>query len=151
MMTSFPGLLGIYCFNIFLSVFNSLLENNKKKHLGTILLMEFILFDVLRIFFVFLSGTGMLNCLPPFFSISNVEHLLKNCMKAFLATWIGGPFLVICSEDTDTNETKDVMKTNNENNNTSSVNTSGLDNLALMVDWRPKEKSIIFYDDFNFD
>ena len=58
-------------------MFNGLLENNPKKHLGSILLIEYILFDVLRIFFLFLSGTGILNCLPPLFSIQDVEHLLN--------------------------------------------------------------------------
>lgn len=119
-------------------MFNGLLENNTKKHLGSILLIEYILFDVLRIFFLFLSGTGILNCLPPLFSIQDVEHLLKNVMKAFLATWIGGPFLKLCSENAIIKETKggsDVRINNNRDFPISAnVRASGLDNLALTVE-----------------
>lgn len=132
------GLLGIYGFNILLNMFNGLLENNIKKHLGSILLIEYILFDVLRIFFLFLSGTGMLNCLPPFFSIQDIEHLLKNVMKAFLATWIGGPFLKLCSENATIKETKGASDVRINNNRdipiSTNVRTCGLDNLALTVE-----------------
>ena len=58
----------------------------------------------------------MLNCLPPFYSVSNVEHLLKNCMKAFLSTWIGVPFLKYCAEENPSDKTYDV-KNESENNN----------------------------------
>ena len=75
------------------------MKHSSKRHLGPIILMEFILFDVLRLFFVFLAGTGMLNCLPPYYSVETVTHLLKNCMKAFLAAWIGVPFLKFCSTE----------------------------------------------------
>ena len=101
---------------MFLGIFSQLLQDSNKRHLGPILLLEFILFDVLRIFFVFQSGTGMLNCLPPFYSVSNVEHLLKNCMKAFLSTWIGVPFLKYCAEENPSDKTYDV-KNESENNN----------------------------------
>ena len=119
-------------------MFNGLLENNPKKHLGSILLIEYILFDVLRIFFLFLSGTGILNCLPPLFSIQDVEHLLKNIMKAFLATWIGGPFLKICSEDATIKETKDASDVTSNNNEDLSISANvkvcGQDNFALTVE-----------------
>ena len=130
--------MGIYGFNILLNMFNGVLKTNTKRHLGSILLMEYILFDVLRIFFLFLSGTGILNCLPPFFSAQDVEHLLKNIMKAFLATWIGGPFLKICSEDATIKETKDASDVRSNNNTdlsiSANVKTCGLDNLALTVE-----------------
>jgi len=74
-------IIGSYCFNIYLGLFGELLKNSNKRHLGAILLIEFILFDALRVFFIFLSGSGMLNCLPPYYSIESVEHLLKNIMK----------------------------------------------------------------------
>ena len=32
-------------------------------------------------------------------SITDVEHLLKNIMKAFLSTWIGFAFIKCCSDD----------------------------------------------------
>ena len=41
-------------------------------------------------------GSGMLSCVPPHLSLERVEHLLKNCIKAFLATFIGVPYLSIC-------------------------------------------------------
>ena len=42
----------------------------------------------------------MLTCVPPFLSQGLVVHLLKNIMKAFLATFIGFPFLNICGQET---------------------------------------------------
>ena len=50
------GLLGIYCYNIFLGPSSQYLGARSRKHLGTILLMEYVLFDVLRLFYVFLAG-----------------------------------------------------------------------------------------------
>ena len=50
------GLLGIYCYNIFLGPTSQYLGESSRRHLGTILLMEFVLFDVLRLFYVFLAG-----------------------------------------------------------------------------------------------
>ena len=136
--------MGIYGFNILLNMFNGVLKTNTKRHLGSILLMEYILFDVLRIFFLFLSGTGILNCLPPFFSAQDVEHLLKNIMKAFLATWIGGPFLKYCSEDSEVSiskETDDASNVRINNNevlpNPENMKTCGLDNLALSAENSP--------------
>ena len=141
-LTFYSGLLGIYGFNILLNMFNVLLKNNTKKHLGSILLVEYILFDVLRIFFLFLSGTGILNCLPPLFTTQDIEHLLKNIMKAFLATWIGGPFLKICSENPEeaiikkSKHASDRSINNNRDRQipASNVKTCGLDNLALSVE-----------------
>ena len=54
------GLGAIYCFNIYISIINECLQGNTKRLLGMILLVEYILFDVLRLFFTFLAGT---NCL----------------------------------------------------------------------------------------
>ena len=42
----------------------------------------------------------MLACLPPYYSVETVTHLLKNIMKAFLATWIGFPYITFCAEET---------------------------------------------------
>ena len=50
------GLIGIYCYNIYLGPIGQYLGDSSRKHMGTILLMEYILFDVLRLFYVFLSG-----------------------------------------------------------------------------------------------
>ena len=50
------GLLGIYCYNILLGPTSQYLGTSSRKHLGTILLMEYVLFDVLRLFYVFLAG-----------------------------------------------------------------------------------------------
>jgi len=77
------------------------MEGNSKRFLGIILLVEFILFDCLRLFFIFLTGTGMLTCVPPFLSQDHVVHLLKNYIKAFLATGLGLPFIKLCSENTE--------------------------------------------------
>lgn len=94
------GLGAIYCFNIYVSIINECLVDNTKRLLGTVILVEYILFDCLRLFFIFLTGTGMLTCVAPFLSQDLVVHLLKNIMKAFLATFIGIPFLKLCSEET---------------------------------------------------
>ena len=65
---AFPvGLLAIYCYTMFNFIMNDCLEGNNKKFLGIILLLEFILFDCLRLFFIFL--TGILT--------SYYKHLLK--------------------------------------------------------------------------
>ena len=54
---SFPvGLLAIYCYTMFNFMMNDCLEGNSKRFLGIILLIEFILFDCLRLFFIFLTG-----------------------------------------------------------------------------------------------
>ena len=50
------GLTGIYCYNIYLPPLSQYLGDSNRKHLGTILLMEYVLFDVLRLFYVFLAG-----------------------------------------------------------------------------------------------
>lgn len=96
---AFPvGLIAIYCYTMFNFIMNDCLEGNNKRFLGIVLLLEFILFDCLRIFFIFLTGTGMLTCVPPFLSQELVVHLLKNYMKAFLATGLGIPFIKLCSQ-----------------------------------------------------
>ena len=54
---SFPvGLLAIYCYTMFNFMMNDCLEGKSKRFLGIILLIEFILFDCLRLFFIFLTG-----------------------------------------------------------------------------------------------
>jgi len=96
---SFPvGLIAIYSYTMFNFIMNDCLEGNSKRFLGIVLLIEFILFDCLRLFFIFLTGTGMLTCVPPFLSQDLVVHLLKNYIKAFLATGLGIPFIKLCSE-----------------------------------------------------
>ena len=45
----------------------------------------------------------MLTCVPPFLSQDLVSHILKNIIKAFLATFIGIPFLKIASGKTELN------------------------------------------------
>ena len=74
--------------------------------------------EFLRLFFIFLTGkdkylpelcyelslmlgTGMLTCVHPFLSQDLVTHILKNIIKAFLATFIGLPFLKIASGRTE--------------------------------------------------
>jgi len=100
-LVSFPiGLVAIYCLNIFLVLINDCLAGNTKRLLGLVILLEFILFDCMRLFFIFLSGTGMLTCVPPYLSQDIVVHFLKNIIKAFLATFIGVPYLSMCAETT---------------------------------------------------
>merc|ERR1719278_1690415 len=80
---------------------NDCMEGNSKRLLGIVLLLEFILFDCLRLFFIFLTGTGMLTCVPPFLSQALVAHTLKNYIKAFLATFVGIPYLTLCAGNTE--------------------------------------------------
>lgn len=99
---AFPvGLLAIYCYNMVMFIISECLPGNTQKFLGIILLIQFILFDCLRLFFIFLTGTGMLTCVPPYLSQDLVSHILKNIIKAFLATFIGLPFLKIASGKTE--------------------------------------------------
>lgn len=114
-MTNILGLIGIYCYNIFIGIFNEVLKNDTRRFMGPVLLMIFILFDVLRLFFVFLVGAEMLSCLPPYYNTYIVEHLLKNIIKAFLATWIGMFFLKCCSD------VKDFVQESEANNNDDAI------------------------------
>jgi len=99
---SFPvGLIAIYAYTIFNFLMNDCLEGNSKRFLGIILLLEFILFDCLRLFFIFLTGTGMLTCVPPFLSQGLVVHTLKNYIKGFLTMFIGIPYLTMCATRTE--------------------------------------------------
>ena len=60
---SFPvGLLGIYSYTMFNVVMNDVLAGNSRRYVGVILLVEFILFDCLRLFFIFLTGKGGTTC-----------------------------------------------------------------------------------------
>jgi hypothetical protein len=52
------GLFAIYFLNIYISIINECIQGNTKRLLGTILLVEYILFDCLRLFFIFLTGLG---------------------------------------------------------------------------------------------
>jgi len=87
----------MYCFTMFNIIMEEIMEGNKTRLLGILLLVEYVLFDSQRGFFKLLTGTGMLSCVPPHLTIGRVEHLLKNCIKAFLATFIGIPYLQCCS------------------------------------------------------
>ena len=90
------GLFGIYGYNVFLVIVTRFVPDKGDFVLGLVLLVLFVLFDCTRLFFVFLSGTRMLTCVAPYMSVDIVCHFLKNCIKAFLATFIGIPFLAIC-------------------------------------------------------
>lgn len=108
-VVAFPvGLIGIYCYTMFNFLMNDCLEGNSKRFLGIVLLLQFILFDCLRLFFVFLTGTGMLTCVPPFLSQTLVAHSLKNYIKAFLTTFVGIPYLTLCTGKT---ELREAMRT----------------------------------------
>ena len=92
------GLFGIYGYNMFLIIINKFVPEKSDSFLGIILLVMFVLFDCTRMFFVFLTGTGMQTCVYPFLAVDTVSHFLKNCIKGFLATFIGIPFLTICKD-----------------------------------------------------
>ena len=82
---SFPiGLLAIYAYTMFNVLMNEVLEGNSKRFLGIVLLLQFVLFDCLRLFFIFLTGTGMLTCVPPYLTQALVAHSLKNYIKVSL-------------------------------------------------------------------
>ena len=98
------GLIGIYGYNMFLIIINKFVPVRSDAVMGIIVLVLFVLFDCTRMFFVFLTGTGMQTCVPPFMSVDTVSHFLKNCIKGFLATFIGIPFLTICRERTIVNQ-----------------------------------------------
>jgi len=101
-LASLPaGILGIYFYNIYMTIISGCMGDHQKRHLGIILLLQYILFDCLKLFTIFLTGTGMLSCVPPYISEEDVGHILKNVMKAFLATGLGLPFLNICAGSTD--------------------------------------------------
>jgi len=83
------GLITIYFYTMFNFVMNNVMAGNSKRFIGVILLVEFILFDCSRLFFIFLTGTEMLSCVPPYLSQALVVHLMKNYIKAFVATGLG--------------------------------------------------------------
>lgn len=92
------GLLGIYGYNMFLIIITKFLPEKSDSVMGLVVLVLFVLFDCTRMFFVFLTGTGMQTCVPPFMTVDIVSHFLKNCIKGFLGTFIGVPFLAICKD-----------------------------------------------------
>jgi len=97
---SFPiGLVGIYSFTMYLAIVAQLAPDFSGKSIGIILLMEFVLFDSQRLFFIFLTGTGMLSCVPPSVPLLAVEHYLKNIIKGFLTMFVGIPYLKFCSDN----------------------------------------------------
>jgi len=83
------GLITIYFYTMFNFVMNNVMAGNSKRFIGVILLVEFILFDCTRLFFIFLTGTEMLTCVPPYLTQALVVHLMKNYIKAFVATGLG--------------------------------------------------------------
>jgi len=102
---AFPvGLLAIYFYTMFNVIMNDCLKGNNKRFLGIVLLAQFILFDCLRLFFIFQTSSGMLTCVPPFLSQELVVHLQKNYIKAFLATGLGLPFIKLCLSKVDSLE-----------------------------------------------
>jgi len=102
---AFPvGLFAIYFYTMFNVIMNDCLKGNNKRFLGIVLLAQFILFDCLRLFFIFQTSSGMLTCVPPFLSQELVVHLQKNYIKAFLATGLGLPFIKLCLSKVDSLE-----------------------------------------------
>ena len=67
-IVSFPvGLCAIYCYNMIIFITTECLPGNTQRFLGIIVLIQFILFDCLRLFFIFLTGKilislMLLNC-----------------------------------------------------------------------------------------
>jgi len=92
------GLGGVYCYTIYLILVQELLHDEVQRNMGPVLLLLFVLNDALRLFFIFLTGTGFLSCVPPSLPLSAVEHFLKNCIKAFLVTGVGLPYLKMAGE-----------------------------------------------------
>jgi len=96
------GLITIYFYTMFNFVMNNVMAGNSKRFIGVILLVEFILFDCSRLFFIFLTGTEMLTCVPPYLSQASVVHLMKNYIKAFVATGLGLAMInLVAGTDTD--------------------------------------------------
>lgn len=54
------GLITIYFYTMFNFVMNNVMAGNSKRFIGVILLVEFILFDCARLFFIFLTGESPL-------------------------------------------------------------------------------------------
>ena len=55
------GIFGIYFYNMFLSLIGSCMGDHPKKNLGFILLLQYILFDCLKLFVSFLLGEHLLR------------------------------------------------------------------------------------------
>ena len=84
-LLSFPvSLLAIYAYTMFNVLMGRVMEGNPRRLLGIVLLLQFVLFDCLRLFFIFLTGTGMLTCVPPYLTQALVAHSLKNYIKVSL-------------------------------------------------------------------
>jgi len=95
------GIFGIYFFNMFMSLIGCCMGEHPKKNLGFFLLLQYILFDCLKLFVSFLLGTNMISCVPPFLQQEHIGHMLKNIIKAFLAAGLGLPFLKIVAGKSD--------------------------------------------------
>lgn len=54
------GLITIYFYTMFNFVMNNVMAGNSKRFIGVILLVEFILFDCTRLFFIFLTGETLI-------------------------------------------------------------------------------------------
>ena len=54
------GLITIYFYTMFNFVMNNVMAGNSKRFIGVILLVEFILFDCTRLFFIFLTGEDLI-------------------------------------------------------------------------------------------
>ena len=75
------GLITIYFYTMFNVVMNKVLEGNSKRFIGVILLLEFILFDCTRLFFIFLTGKNLLK----FRNIFSIKYILQalECCSVF--------------------------------------------------------------------
>jgi len=90
------GLVCMYFYTMFLLIANQIINENSKRFLGFVILLLVVFFDCLRIFFIFLTGTGMLTCVPPHLTLHIVVDFLKNIIKGFLSTFCGLPFIQLC-------------------------------------------------------
>lgn len=90
------GLVCMYFYTMFLIIANQIIADNSKRFLGFVILLLVVFFDCLRIFFIFLTGTGMLTCVPPHLTLLIVVDFLKNIIKGFLTTFCGLPFIQLC-------------------------------------------------------
>jgi len=90
------GLLCMYFYTMFLFIAMQIIGDNSKRFLGFVILLLVVFFDCLRIFFIFLTGTGMLTCVPPHLTLLIVVDFLKNIIKGFLTTFCGLPFIQLC-------------------------------------------------------
>lgn len=97
-LVSIPaGIAGIYSYTIYMVLVNWTIPHTPHRLLGVILLLLFIIYDCSRLFFVFLTGTNMLSCVPPSLTQTVVADFLKNVIKGFLVVFLGMPYLKLAS------------------------------------------------------